>query len=107
MNNGNKFTAEELESIWKEMLAKDDKKPTRLDRSAWEPCGNCRSCENCKYSLKETCLNPCYKCLIENAENHVLPFFEPVAFCKFCGRPLKNTAWDMLEKRLDGESNGN
>ena len=27
--------------------------------------------------------------------------YKPRFFCQFCGRPLTNEAWDILEKRLE------
>ena len=44
-----------------------------LDRSAWEPCMLCvvGDCKHLKYS-----------------------------FCPYCGRPLTDAAWEMLERRI-------
>ncbi len=50
--------------------------PLRLDRSTWKPCETCVQCY--KYSK-----------------------FEPCNFCRDCGRPLTDAAWEMLEKRLE------
>lgn len=49
--------------------------PPRLDRSAWEPCILCAvgDWKHLEYS-----------------------------FCPHCGRPLTDAAWDMFEKRLEG-----
>lgn len=70
--------------------------PPRLDRSAWEPCEYCESkCQMClrnKTSRCEKCNN--YDC------------YYPVSnFCKHCGRPLNDAAWEMLERRLSGREN--
>ena len=69
----------------------------RLDRSAWEPCGECRSCDNCKnnsdYSPDEGIYGECSQC-------HEYSNFEPFNFCHECGRPLTDAAWEMLERRL-------
>ena len=67
-----------------------------LDRSAWEPCEYCESkCQMClrnKTSRCEKCNN--YDC------------YYPVSnFCKHCGRPLNDAAWEMLERRLSGREN--
>lgn len=96
MNNGNKFTAEELESIWKEMLAKDDRKPKLIDRSAWEPCEKCRSCRSCAHVVESMndSTGACFWCDHMNQ-------FKPMNFCSACGRPLTDAAWDVLEKRLE------
>ena len=52
--------------------------PLSLDRSAWEPCEVCGVC-----GITEV--------LILKREK----------FCAYCGRPLTDAAWDMLEKRLE------
>lgn len=71
----------------------------RLDRSAWEPCEVCQSCDNCKnnsdYDRDEGIYGECGKC-------YEYSNFEPRNFCGECGRPLTDSAWDMLEKRLEG-----
>lgn len=71
----------------------------RLDRPAWEPCEECRSCDNCEnssdYSPDEGIYGECGRC-------HEYSNFEPCNFCRECGRPLTDTAWEMLEKRLEG-----
>lgn len=56
--------------------------PPRLDRSAWEPCGACRSTRDLSYWLGMS-----------------------VVFCPHCGRPLTDAAWEMLERRLAGREN--
>lgn len=71
-----------------------------IDREAWEPCGRCKSCGNCNEAGKEmgekiNYAHPCHSCL--NKDN-----FKPVAFCRYCGRPLTTESWAMLEKRLRG-----
>lgn len=53
--------------------------PPLLDRSAWEPCGACKSPVDLSYWLGMG-----------------------VVFCPHCGRPLNDAAWEMLEKRLEG-----
>lgn len=63
----------------------------RLDRSAWQPCEECESCGNCKHGSEHICPFGCSDLIA----------FEPVGFCKHCGRPLTDAAWDMLEKRLE------
>lgn len=75
MSERKPLTDEQLDAIWKEMLNSDTKKPPYLDRSAWEPCMLCAvgDWRHLEYS-----------------------------FCPHCGRPLTDTAWEMLEKRLEG-----
>lgn len=48
-----------------------------LDRSAWEPCCVC-------------------------SVNHRDWGKYQYSFCPYCGRPLTDAAWEMLEKRLGG-----
>lgn len=79
MSERKPLTDEQLDDIWKEMLKPDAKKPPHLDRSAWEPCGACKSPVDLSYWLGMS-----------------------VVFCPHCGRPLTDAAWDMLEKRLEG-----
>ena len=70
----------------------------RIDREAWEPCGECekKSCDNCQYSEYLSCFEPCRSC--ENASE-----WKPMQnFCGECGRPLTEEAWAELEKRLRG-----
>lgn len=73
--------------------------PPCLDRSAWEPCAECRSCDNCKnssdYDPDEGIYGECGRC-------HEYSNFEPCNFCRECGRPLTDAAWKMLERRLAG-----
>lgn len=54
----------------------------RLDRSAWEPCGACKTTVDLSYWLGMS-----------------------VMFCPHCGRPLTDAAWDILERRLAGHEN--
>ena len=72
-----------------------------LDRSAWEPCRRCKTCQSCKSSICS--INDkssgCYDC--DHMEN-----YEPMGFCPWCGRPLTDAAWEMLERRLAGRSGG-
>lgn len=71
--------------------------PPRLDRSAWEPCRRCKTCQSCKSSICsiDDKSSGCYDC--DHMEN-----YEPMGFCPWCGRPLTDAAWEMLEKRLEG-----
>ena len=71
-----------------------------IDREAWVPCCFCKSCGNCEEAGKVTgekinYAHPCHSCL--DCDN-----FNPVAFCRYCGRPITEKAWAELEKRLRG-----
>lgn len=77
--------------------------PPRLDRSAWEPCEDCKeisywdeTCDNCKYDDLFSDKEPCASC---KSKSKWEPYY---SFCTTCGRPLTDAAWDMLEKRLEG-----
>lgn len=74
--------------------------PAHIDLDAWDPCYACKSCGNCENSRKATMervyySHPCHSCL--EFDN-----FEPVSFCRYCGRPLTEKACAELEKRLRG-----
>lgn len=77
-------------------------KPIHIDRSAWEPCEECKEisywdekCDNCKYDDLFANQEPCASCESKSK-------WEPCySFCPTCGRPLTDAAWDMLEKRLE------
>lgn len=74
--------------------------PPRIDSSAWEPCEWCGTCENCQHATAGENETPCCYCL--STEEGIMNDFNPAGFCKYCGRPLTDAAWDMLEKRLEG-----
>lgn len=77
--------------------------PPRLDRSAWEPCDDCKEisywdekCDNCKYDDFFAHQEPCASCESKSK-------WEPCySFCPTCGRPLTDAAWEMLERRVEG-----
>lgn len=90
----------------------------RLDRSAWEPCEFCREQDRevyktqdypglCSFEVAQDGTDE----IVVNAYNHNTPLTEdicfsfPVLFCPKCGRPLTDSAWDMLERRLAGREN--
>jgi len=70
--------------------------PTRIDRSAWEPCAKCRSCLSCSHVVESArdSRNACFWCDHMNQ-------FKPMNFCPSCGRPLTDAAWEMLKNRLE------
>lgn len=76
-------------------LKPDAAEPPRLDRSAWEPCRRCKTCQSCKSSIcgLDDKSSECYDC--DNMGN-----YEPMGFCPWCGRPLTDAAWEMLERSL-------
>ena len=95
MSEQKPLTDEQLDAIWKDMLKPDVKKPPRLDRSAWEPCRRCKTCQSCKSSIcgLDDKSSECYDC--DNMGN-----YEPMGFCPWCGRPMTDAAWEMLERRI-------
>ena len=70
--------------------------PTSLDRSAWKPCQSCES--KCRTCLRNE-TGRCNKC------NNYDCYYPINNFCAYCGRPLTDAAWDMLERRLAGREN--
>lgn len=74
--------------------------PPRLDRSAWEPCAYCedysgKCCANCWNGGNQAYQEPCKSCYCTSK-------WEPKEnFCPYCGRPMHDAAWEMLEKRLE------
>lgn len=69
--------------------------PLYIDRSAWEPCRRCKTCQSCKSSIcsLDDKSSECYDC--DHMGN-----YEPMGFCPWCGRPLTDAAWEMLERRI-------
>lgn len=81
----------------KYIVEKDDNDNYKtITRSSWKKCEGCESCVNCIHSLsdQDDVLSPCNNCYGNNIK------YKPRFFCQFCGRPLTNEAWDILEKRL-------
>lgn len=63
--------------------------PLHIDRSAWEPCDFCeKELDEYPYIVAHSDYDESNTCYIP-------------AFCPICGRPLTDSAWDMLEKRLE------
>ena len=79
-----------------------------IDREAWEPCAKCVGCGNCYYFLYDDDEYPCNKCLKESTDKNQYPKFEPIGFCKHCGRPLTDEAVQRVMERLEElhEDNG-
>ena len=69
--------------------------PAHIDREAWEPCADCKSCVSCEFSMIPYGEKPCTLCRRKSK-------FKPRNFCNSCGRPLTEEAWAILEKRLRG-----
>lgn len=71
--------------------------PTKIDRQVWKPCESCVSCENCEnngdYNPYEGVYGECGPC-------YCYSNFKPVNFCRECGKPLTEKAWDEMEKRV-------
>lgn len=68
----------------------------KIDRSKWEQCEMCVSCGNCWYAKNDKDYVPCNKCVEFDQ-------FDPVGFCRACGRPLTEDDWEELEKKVFGE----
>lgn len=80
-----------------ECYEKDDNDNYKtINRLLWKKCEGCESCVNCIHSLSDQndVLSPCNNCWGNNKK------YKPRFFCQFCGRPLTNEAWDILEKRM-------
>lgn len=75
--------------------------PPRLDRSAWEPCERCKPSKNAldRWGPHQFPIDGneiyCYD-TDDGWEG------EEINFCPWCSRPLTDAAWEMLEKRLEG-----
>lgn len=69
--------------------------PASIDREAWEPCDECKTCGHCKNNLTPDCYYDC----------EAMSLYEPNSnFCEYCGRPLTEAAWKALEKRFTGRA---
>ena len=66
-----------------------------IDRDKWEPCVMCESCTNCWFCMNSNTGKPCADC-------DKYSKFSPVSYCRYCGRPLTEEAWEELRKRLRG-----
>ena len=71
----------------------------RVDRSAWEPCEHCKPhqyqpgyCDPNTFPVAGNTIQ--YYDIVEGT------VIEEIDFCPWCGRPLTDAAWDMLERRL-------
>lgn len=85
--------------------------PHHLNRSAWKPCEMCGD----KRAIKLSCnfsggaiIKVVGESLEVSGDDKAIPLFkksyEPafwIKFCPWCGRPLTDAAWNMLEKRLE------
>lgn len=75
--------------------------PTRIDRSAWEPCGACKREEITIHIPAFRAMAVCNQHMDHGAFDLTLHF----NFCPDCGRPLTDAAWQMMERRLAGREN--
>lgn len=71
-------------------------KDTEREIFSWEPCNRCEGCKSCVYYLNGR--SECIKCEGQN-------YISSTNFCPHCGRPLKDKAWDIFKKRLEGHKN--
>lgn len=79
--------------------------PLRLNREAWEPCEVClEGCRNCRnaepYFYQVGLQNICRECTRKTNTEKPTNWTAKINFCPECGRPLKEEAWAMLEKRM-------
>lgn len=72
--------------------------PPRLDRSAWEPCEQCRNGN----TIIDVPACEQFGLIHNGKSNEQMHFLFQFPFCPHCGRPLTDAAWKMLEKRLEG-----
>ena len=75
--------------------------PAHIDRSKWEPCGNCKkACWNCKHNLFccEGNDEECDDCV--NQSKWEWGGYQ--RYCSKCGRPLTEEVWAELERRVRG-----
>lgn len=70
---------------------KDQAKKMLTIRSMWEPCKSCES--KCRTCLRNG-TSRCTKC------NNYDCYYPVSNFCPYCGRPLTNEAWSIIEKRI-------
>ena len=74
--------------------------PLYIDRSVWEPCEHCKPSKNPldRWGPHQFPIDGnqiyCYD-TDDGWEG------EEINFCPWCGRPLTDAVWDMLEKRLE------
>lgn len=71
--------------------------PPHFDRSAWEPCEFCKRADFGEFGFEITKHFSKISCALGS---YRFPKEEQFLFCPKCGRPLSDTVWDMLEKRL-------
>lgn len=88
------------EFVYSESSCKVAKKPAHLDRSAWELC------EHCKPSKDALTMWGPHDFPIDGNSIYYYDTDdgwegEEINFCPWCGRPLTDAAWEMLEKRLE------
>ena len=92
--------------------------PPRIDRSAWEPCEYCGGEKvlyqhtnstklfvntfGCATTLVTECVccPPDAKCCMKDIPANSA--FK-INFCPNCGRPLSDSAWEMIDKRMYGK----
>ena len=68
-----------------------------LDRTRWSGCNFCaQTCEKCIYYGMGRQKEPCHSCRVFS--KFVSHF--PGKYCRECGRPLTEQAWEELERRI-------
>lgn len=74
--------------------------PAHIDREKWGPCDFCcreMTCETCN-----TALSHCGYCRMTREGKSEWKNIGTL-FCRWCGRPLTEEAWEELERRVLGE----
>lgn len=72
--------------------------PPHLYRSVWEPC---RACKNGEVEIEIPAFEAMAVCN-QHLNHGPLRFSFLYPFCPYCGRPITDAAWEMLERRLEG-----
>lgn len=75
--------------------------PAHIDREAWEPCECCKPSENGLDPYGGHYFQIDGKEIYYNDTDDGWEG-EEINFCPWCGRPLTEEAWAMLEKKLNG-----
>ena len=72
--------------------------PPHFDRSAWEPCEQCRNGS----TIIDIPVCDQFGLIHKGKSNEQMHFLFQFPFCPHCGRPLTDAAWKILEERLEG-----
>lgn len=86
-----------LDDLRRAVTLRTRQAPAKLDRSLFEGCYECSApvCASCNFDWVDDEDAPCCDCAGGSA-------YEPKEYCAKCGRPLKESSWAELERRLEG-----